>query len=459
MTGTTMGRSPGRQIVLRRLRHQVLGLIFLVVVALFIATTIAIYNKAFTEYVGVRLETDHAGNQMRAGADVKVRGVLVGEVREIETTGEHAVLHLALKPEKVDVIPADVSARLLPKTLFGERYVALQLPPEPGGERISDGDVIGQDRSSSAIELEQVLGNVLPLLRSVQPQKLASTLGAVSRALDGRGEQLGDTLAQLSTYLGELTPSLPDITADISAVADVADIYNRAAPDFLAALADLTTTTRTLVQKRRHLAELFATVTTASTDLRSFLEVNKDNLINLTATAQPTLDVLAKYAPEYPCLLKQLADSIPAAEAAFGAGTDEMNHVTIRITASRGKYLPGVDEPRYNDKRGPRCYEQAPAPGRFPQYPPGGPIKDGSSHPAAPGASGGSLPGSAGGLNLPAAGGSATAGVSSLANSPQERDLIAAIRAGQTGVAPEEIPGWTSLLLGPLYRGAEVRIE
>ncbi|WP_091674284.1 MCE family protein [Amycolatopsis marina] len=457
--------TPARRTLLQRLRHQVLGLAFLVVVALFFTTTVAIYNKAFTEYVGVQLETDHVGNQMRAGADVKVRGMLVGEVRGIETTGEHAVLQLAIQPEKTDVIPADVSARLLPKTLFGERYVALQLPEDASGRRIADGDVIGQDRSSTAIELEEVLGNVLPLLRSVQPQKLSSTLGAVSTALEGRGEQLGTTLTQLSGYLGELTPSLPDLSADISAVADVADTYDRAAPDFLAALADLTTTTKTLVEQRAQLASLFASVSTASTDLTNFLEVNKDNLIDLTATAQPTLDVLAKYAPEYPCLLKQLADSIPAAEAAFGAGTDEMNHVNIRFTASRGKYLPGVDEPRYDDKRGPRCYPQVPAPGRWPQYPPGGPIKDGSSHPPPPKSPDGTLPGPVGGLdtgfeNLPAAGGgSAGAGVPSLANSPEERRLIAALRAGQTGVSPDEVPGWSTLLLGPLYRGAEVTVE
>ncbi|SFQ32632.1 virulence factor Mce family protein [Amycolatopsis arida] len=455
--------STRRSVLLRRLWHQVLGLVFLLVVALFLVTTVAIYNKAFTDSVPVRLETDRVGNQLRAGADVKLRGVRVGEVRGVASRGEVAVLDLALVPERVDDIPANVTARLLPKTLFGERYVALQVPESPAAEPIAAGAVIGQDRSSTAIELEQVLGNVLPLLRSVQPQKLSSTLTAVSTALEGRGEQLGDTLVQLSDYLGELTPALPDLKADISALGDVADTYHRAAPDFLQALADLTTTSRTLLERQRQLAEVFATVSTASVDLTRFLEVNKDNLIRLTSTAQPTLDVLARYAPEYPCLLRQLAESIPAAEAAFGKGTDEMNHVTIRFTASRGKYLPGVDEPRYEDKRGPRCYPQVPAPGRWPQYPPDGPIRDGSSKPAPPRSPDGTLPGPIGGVDTgfdnTAGGGSAPAGAPALAHSAAERELIAALRAGQLGVSPEEIPGWTSLLVGPLYRGAEVRVE
>ncbi|MFD9891135.1 MCE family protein [Amycolatopsis sp. NPDC059027] len=442
--------------VLHRLRHQVLGLVFLVVAALFFALTIAFYDKAFTSVTLVRLDTDHVGSQMRVGSDVKVRGMLVGEVRDVRTSGDHATLDLALQPDKIGVIPANVSARLLPKTLFGERYVALQLPekPEP---HIKAGDVIPQDRTSSAIELEKVLGDVMPLLQAVQPEKLSSTLTAVSTALDGRGKQLGQTLAQLSDYLGKMNPSLPNLKADITGLANVSNIYDKAGPDLITALSDLTTTSKTLVDKQRGLADLYATVSAASTDLTSFLTVNKDNLIRLTTAIQPTLDVLAKYAPEYPCMLKQLADSVPNAELAFGKGTahPEVSRVTIEFTSSRGKYLPGVDEPKYTDKRGPRCYPQVPKPGHWPQYPPDGPIQDGSSKPAPPKSPDGRLPGpvtSGGG----APGGS---GGSSVIGSPDEQQLMDLLMSPALGVAPDQAPGWGSLLVGPLYRGAEVELK
>ncbi|WP_020671697.1 MCE family protein [Amycolatopsis nigrescens] len=446
-----------RGILLRRLRHQLLGLVFLVVVVLFFVTTIGFYNKEFTPVTQVRLETDHVGNQLRKGADVKIRGMVVGEVREISSLGDRAALELALDPDKTSVIPANVSARLLPKTLFGERYVALQPPESPATARLAAGDVIGQDRTSTAIELEKVLGDVMPLLQAVQPQKLASTLTAVSTALEGRGTQLGRTLTQLGDYLGELNPSLPDLTADLKGLAKVSDTYSEAAPDFLQALSDLTTTSKTLVEKQQGLSDMFASVTNASTDLHNFLQVNRNNFIALTSTVQPTLDVLAKYAPEYPCLLEQLAGSVPRAEAAFGKGTDEMNHVTIRFLASRTKYEPGKDEPRYDDKRGPRCYPQVEPPGRWPQYPPDGPIKDGSSKTPPPKGDG----------KLPAAdydlggitGGGGAAGGPTLPNSPAELDLISALRAPALGVAPRDVPNWSSLLVGPLYRGAAVEVQ
>ncbi|RSD22764.1 MCE family protein [Amycolatopsis eburnea] len=434
----------------QRLRYQVLGLAFLLVAALFIAFTLAVYNKAFTPVTLVKLETDRVGSQLRTGGDVKVRGMLVGEVRSVVAKGDHAELELALDPGKTHVIPRNVSARLLPKTLFGERYVALQLPETSEGP-IKAGDVIPQDRSSAAIELQKVLDDVMPLLQAVQPEKLSSTLTAVSTALDGRGKQLGQTLVQLSDYLGKLNPSLPDVKADITGLANVADTYDKAAPDVLQALSDLTTTSRTIVDQRAQLSDLYATVTAASVDLTNFLQVNKDNLIRLTTAIQPTLDVLAKYAPEYPCLMRQLAESVPRAELAFGKGTahPEVSRVTIEFAASRGKYLPGVDEPKYEDKRGPRCYPSVPHPGVWPQYPPDGAIKDGSSKPPPPKYPPEELP----------AGGGAIGGSGTIVGSSYERDLIDLLASPALGTAPGDVPGWAGLLVGPLYRGAEVELK
>jgi phospholipid/cholesterol/gamma-HCH transport system substrate-binding protein len=436
-----------------RIKYHVLGLLFLVIIALFLALTIAGYRKAFTPVVMVSLETDHIGNQMREGADVKARGMIVGEVRGIRSTGDHAVLDLALQPDKVDVIPANVSARLLPKTLFGERYVALQMPQQAETQRLGEGSVITQDRSSSAIELERVLNNVMPVLQAVQPEKLAMTLNSLSTALDGRGKQLGETLVQLNDYLKQINPSLPDLTADIKALASVSDTVNQAAPDLLQALSDLTTTTKTIVDERASLSALFGSLTNASIDLGNFIQVNKNNLINLVVTSKPTLEVLAKYAPEYPCMLKQIAERVPAAEAAFGKGQAHPNmmRVTLEFTGNRGKYLPGVDTPRFDDKRGPRCYEQVPV---FPQYPPGGAIKDGSVKPPPPKQTSSTriIPGS----TSPQSASVQSAGIE---NSTSELDLVSVLVAPRLGLAPDEVPAWTSFLVAPVYRGADVTVE
>jgi phospholipid/cholesterol/gamma-HCH transport system substrate-binding protein len=441
------------------LRRRLLGLALIVVLVGGVALSIAMYNKAFSDFVRVTLKADTIGNQLMKQSDVKVRGLIVGAVDDIEAGTDGAVVHLRIDPESAKLIPANVSARFLPKTLFGERFVSLQLPEDPVERTIQDGAVIGQDRTSSAIEVEEALDSLLPVLQAVQPQKLSSTLTAISTSLQGRGKPLGETLSELGSYVGELNPHLPELQRNLEELADFSHNLADAAPDLVQTLDNLVTTNRTIVEKRQQLQTLFGTVTTASVDLRTFLEANSANIIQLGESARPTAELLAKYAPEYPCVIGQMADVLPNIDEAFGKGTDRPGlHATIEVTTNRGPYLPGQDEPEFNDKRGPRCYDMEDFPQPFPQHPPEGPIKDGSvSPPPARSVNDGLVPSNttaeAGGYN----GGGAPAG--NPAYTPAEHDFLAHLLGPQLDMAPEDVPGWTNLLVGPLYRGAEVTVR
>ncbi|SDN14659.1 MCE family protein [Allokutzneria albata] len=448
-----------------KVRQRLLGVALLAIIALFLTLTVSIYRNAFSSDVLVSLRTDRAGNQLLTESDVKVHGVLVGEVRRVISRGDGAELELALHRDKVDIIPRGVTARLLPKTLFGERYVALVPPQRSNGDHLAAGDVIAQDTSSSAVELERVLSNLMPVLQAVQPQKLASTLGSLSTALQGRGKALGESLVELNDLVRQLNPALPDLKADISKLADVSTVYDKAAPDLLQALADLTVTSKTLVEQRDNLQTLYGTVNAASADLGGFLSANRNNIIGVAKSSRPLLELLGKYAPEYPCLLKSLAELQPRLSKAFGQGTNEPGlHITLEITANRGKYVPNQDEPEYADKRGPRCYDIQPRPEPFPQYPPEGPVKDGSKPPpAARNASDGLLPTGEideNGNVIPASATTAARGQElGLANSPAEQRYISALLAPSMGRSPQQVPGWSSILLGPMFRGTEVTLK
>jgi phospholipid/cholesterol/gamma-HCH transport system substrate-binding protein len=440
------------------LRRRLLGVAFIAMLVGFVVLSIAFFNKSFSTFVNVTLTTDKVGNQLQQRSDVKVRGLIVGSVERITPTAHGAELTLALEPDKVDVIPSNVSARFLPKTLFGERYVALQIPDQPSVRTITNGDKIDQDRSAPAIEVEKALNDLLPVLQAVQPQKLSSTLTAISTALEGRGKPLGETLSDLGEYVGELTPHIPQLQHDLQALVKFSDTYSEATPQLVQALTDLTVTSKTVAGQRDNLSTLYASLTTASTDLRTFLAVNKNNLIQFADTSRPTLELLAKYAPEYPCFLRQMAETIPKLDTAFGKGTNEPGlHVTLEITVNRGAYKPGQDEPRYQDKRGPRCYDFKEFPNPFPQHPPDGPLKDGSKPPAAArSAQDGVLPPSLIGQVVDGTFPQSAPMDFGLPNSHAEQEFVAVMMAGQLGVSPDDVPRWTTLLAAPVFRGAEV---
>ena len=79
-----------------RLKRVLLGLAFFLVLILFLGWSITSYNKTFEPVVNVSLETDSVGNALPMNADVKVRGMIVGEVRSASTTTT-LKLHAAIK--------------------------------------------------------------------------------------------------------------------------------------------------------------------------------------------------------------------------------------------------------------------------------------------------------------------------------------------------------------------------
>ncbi len=308
-------------------RRRVQGAVFVVVLAVALGLAVGRYAGAFGSGVPVTLKVERVGNQLAERGDVKVRGLVVGTIEEVTTDGAGATVRLSLQRDKVAQIPSNVSARLVPKTLFGEKYVSLVLPEAARGAPIAAGDVITQDRSRSARELDRVLDGLVPLLQAVEPQDLATTLGALSQALSGRGENLGDTLVRLHELVGRLNPALPDLQADITELADLSGNLADAAPDLLDALADFTVTSRTIVEQRANLRELFGGLTQASDDLRGFLAANEDNLIGLAASSRPTLESLARYSAEFPCLFSQLAGLIDRARQGLRQGHRQAGHL------------------------------------------------------------------------------------------------------------------------------------
>jgi virulence factor Mce-like protein len=439
---TEQGVGPAKGFM-SRLGNHAYGVAFLVVVACLIGLSVASFKKVFTDVVMVSLETDRVGSQLQEASDVKLRGLIVGEVRSVETTGRGARLGLALDPAMVPQIPAGVSARLLPKTLFGERYVDLVTPEGDAGRPIRAGDVIGQDRTTVAIELERVFEDLLPLLRTVRPEKLAATLNALATTLDGRGTRLGRNLVLADAYFKELNPRMPTIQADISGLADLASTYAVAAPELVRAAKALVTTNTTIVQKQDSLRGFFAGTAGFANTTATFLEGTGDRIIRAGRVGRPSLALFAKYSPEYPCVATGLANWVKNID---GAWRNDAFHITLEITPQRDGYRPG-EEPAWGEKRGPSCFGLPDRVGSQKNPRPGVRFDDGTNG-----------TGSSAGSALPSAftassGLAITEPGSGLAGTAEEQQVVAALLSRDGSGEPSAI---TTLLAGPMLRGAVV---
>ena len=421
--------------------HKLLGVVFLVLLLTGVWFTYAIFNKTFKNYEEVTLQTSKIGLQLPERADVKIRGVIVGEVIDLDSTTEGAELTLGIYPSEIDTIPANVTGNIVPKTLFGEKYVSLEVPDDPAPDHLRAGGVI--ERAEVSTEVEQVLSDLYPLLRTVQPAELNMTLNALSTALEGRGEQLGESLETLDDYLTRFNPELPGLIEDLRLTAEVSDTYADVLPEVATILRNTITTTATLEDREDKLQALFNDVSRFAAVAERFSRDNGDNLVHLAELGATQLEVFARYAPGYPCLLGGIVGAGKLQAEAFRGFT---LHIVLETLPNQPRAYGPQDAPIYGDKSGYSC-------GQLPDPPwsQSNPVAhqrdfvDGIDEPTGKGTS------------RVAPGWSGTA--AGYAGGRDESALLKALLAPGLGVGADDVPDLGVLLVGPMARGAEVSLR
>jgi virulence factor Mce-like protein len=464
-----VARSERRQ----RIRRRLQGLAFLAVVAGLLSLTVLIYNKALPWQASdpVTLIASRIGNQLVVPADVKLDGIVVGRVSGVSANGTQARLSLQISPSRMSEIPANVEARILPKTIFGEKYVDLVIPASgPSTDTFAtlrarhQPIVIGQDRSATAIELQKVFNDLVPVLQSFKPAELSIALSNIADALQNRGDALGHNLQLVEQYFSRFNTDLPNLAHDISALADTASTYADAAPDLLAMLRDFSVNAHTFTVKQDVFAQFLAGTRGFAQTASQVFGDNANRLITLAHVSQPVLDVYAKYSVVLECLPNGLAIyDRTRLEQAFGDTAGAPNgpylHITLTPVGDRGPYSY-ADRPLKSDLTDlslpPNCYGLPygsnglhPVNSAFPGPHPSG--NYGCAGTTAPPTCPTAPP-------TPAAPLSATAGpASNIVGSAAEQSLVSTVFAPMLG--GDSDPGLTDLLLAPMLRGMAVSVS
>ncbi|WP_036506978.1 MCE family protein [Nocardioides sp. URHA0020] len=419
---------------------KVAGVVFLCLLLAGVYLTYAIFSKKFTAYDEVTLQTSTIGLQLPERADVKIRGVIVGEVLDFSSQGDGAEVTLGIYPSEIDSIPANVTGSIVPKTLFGEKYVSLVIPDKPASDHIDAGATIG--RTVVATEVEQVLSDLYPLLRTVQPAELNQTLNALSTALDGRGDQLGDNIETLDSYLKRINPQIPQLVDDLRLTAKVSDNYAEVLPQIAQILDDTVLTTGTLEGREAKLHALFGDVSALSDTATDFLDENGDNLIRLSEVGPEQLRVFAKYAPEYSCLTRGIVNAGKLQAEAFRNFT---LHIVLETLPHQPRAYDAGDTPRFGETRGPSCLHLP-----NPPWNASNPLRH--------------QPNFDDGVDEPTGKGTKRVAPNasfrtSAPGSTQETALLRSLLGPALGVSAADVPDLGVLLVGPMARGAEVSLR
>lgn len=419
--------------------NKLVGVVFLALLAGGVWLTGAIFTKAFADYDRVTLQTESIGLQMPQRADVKIRGVIVGEVLGFESSTDGATMTLGLYPDSSELVPANVTARILPKTLFGEKYVSLEVPEDPAPQPIQAGATITQ--TDQAAEVEQVLNDLYPLLRAVQPAQINLTLNAIATALEGRGDRLGDNFERLDSYLKQMNPLIPEFVENLRALGQTSDLYADVVPELATMLRNQVRTGQTLVSREDKLNRLFKDVAAFSGTMETFLAENGDNLVRVNELGAEQLRVFAKYAPEFPCLAQGIVNAGKLQAEAFRGFT---LHINLEILENQPRPYGVQDLPVYGEQRGPTCASLPNPPYDQKNIAPFPPMDDGVEQGTNKGTSR-VAPGFEGVVTAP--------------GTLDEQRAVRGLLAASWAVPATEVSDLSVLLLSPLVRGGEVTLR
>lgn len=325
------------------------GLVSIAVIAAIVAVAVGLFRGSFTETMPVTVLSPRAGLVMNPDAKVKMHGVQVGKVASIESRPDgQAVLRLAMYPSEMHLIPANVLVDLTSPTVFGAKFVELVAPAEPSAQSLHAGQVL--DSQHVTVEVNTVFKHLTSVLGTLDPAKLNETLGAISQALSGRGEKIGQAFSDLDSFLAKFDPSLPALSRDIALSVPVFHAYGDASADLVRTVDNSVKISKSIVDEQHNLDALLVSAIGLADIGSDVLGANRKGLTDVFHLLAPTTDLLGEYAPGLTCAFGGIA--------ALGK-TPPLSEPSINIVASLTwggeRYRYPQNLPKVAATGGPRC--------------------------------------------------------------------------------------------------------
>jgi phospholipid/cholesterol/gamma-HCH transport system substrate-binding protein len=202
-------------------RKRLLTGITIVLIGLLVAAAVFVVRQTFFKPKTITAYFTTATGTY-PGDDVRVSGVKVGSIAEIEPVGTQA--KVTMHVDRDIPIPADAKAVIVAQNLVAARYVQLTPAYRTSGPKMADGTVIPADRTAVPVEWDEVKDQLMRLSTELGPNSQVSTpsvarfIDSAANALNDNGDKLRQTLAELSgvgRILANGTGNIADIIKNL----------------------------------------------------------------------------------------------------------------------------------------------------------------------------------------------------------------------------------------------------
>lgn len=221
------------------------------------------------------------------GDDVRVAGVKVGTVQEIEILDEDGARPKALVSFNVDDdtdVTGATNAQIKFRNIVGQRYIALtQQEGDPG--RLEAGATIPEERTHEALDLTVLFNGFKPLFQALTPNDINQLSYEIVQVFQGEGGTLEGLLADTASVTSTLA-SRDEVIGDL--------------------IQNLNTTLVHVADRDEELAELITSFRTLVTGLKNDRDAILQPLDKISQLSVETAGLVSELRPDLVADVKEL---------------------------------------------------------------------------------------------------------------------------------------------------------
>jgi phospholipid/cholesterol/gamma-HCH transport system substrate-binding protein len=251
---------------------------------------------------------------LRAGEDVQVHGVSVGEVRSVELADEDVEVEFTV--DSGIRLGKETTAEVKVATLLGNHY--LEVDPLGAGS-LADA-TIPLERTSVPYNLQDVLEQGTSALDQLDPALLARALTATSDALGASGEEVGPALQGIARLSDVISARSTQTGRLLRAARGVSDQLNAGSQDLFGLMKSANLVIEEVVHRREAIHQLLVETKGLADALDQIVAQTRGDLDPALRDLNAALSSLRKQDRQLQDVLVEMAPAVRYVANATGNG-------------------------------------------------------------------------------------------------------------------------------------------
>ncbi len=262
------------------------------------------YHARFTEAGG-----------LRAGDEVRIAGVRVGEVQEVELAGNE--VDVKFRVDSGTDLGVATEAEIRVKTLLGAMFVALE--PRGTGELAED-TVIPTSRTRSPYDIVEVFEGLAERSGEIDTEQLATAFDTMATLTRNTPEEFQEALAGLSELSANVAARDAELNTLLRNLEKVSSVLGERREDIVTLMEDGDKLFRALVARRQAVHDLLVATSQLSRELTGLVRDTRADLAPALDNLQSVVDLLNRNQENLDASLRLLAPFYRVFASTLGNG-------------------------------------------------------------------------------------------------------------------------------------------